>query len=194
MWDNVPLFLLLSIGGLVFLGIAFLAGIAVTSRSRKTPPAGVEPPAEGDTWQRVGSFPTPEAAHIERAMLEGHGIPAQLADEHLVGTDWLYGVAVGGVGLMVPDSRRAEALDLLSQAPEGPELFPSEVESPSAEFDDEPLRTCPACGSGEVYSDNRFRRLGLVSVVLLSLPILGRKRFFCDACGENFRMTTFLDA
>ncbi|ALP54337.1 hypothetical protein Tel_14940 [Candidatus Tenderia electrophaga] len=50
----------------------------------------------------VASFDTSPEAHIAMGRLLAEGLDAHLADEHLVQTDWLYSIAVGGIKLQVP--------------------------------------------------------------------------------------------
>ncbi|HXH03602.1 MAG TPA: DUF2007 domain-containing protein [Candidatus Competibacteraceae bacterium] len=51
-------------------------------------------------------------AEIARGRLLVEGIPCQLADAHLVQTDWLASIAVGGIKLQVTatDAERARAI------------------------------------------------------------------------------------
>lgn len=46
--------------------------------------------------------------------LEAEGIEAWLADEHLVQTDWLYSIAVGGIKLQVRPEHAQRALEILN--------------------------------------------------------------------------------
>ena len=52
-------------------------------------------------------------AHIALGRLQAEGIEAQLADQHLVQTDWLYSIAVGGIRLLVPEEDEIRARHLL---------------------------------------------------------------------------------
>jgi len=51
-------------------------------------------------------------AEIVRGRLLAEGIDCRLADQHLVQTDWLYSIAVGGIKLQVEakDAERAQAI------------------------------------------------------------------------------------
>ncbi|RJQ49565.1 MAG: hypothetical protein C4528_00130 [Gammaproteobacteria bacterium] len=49
----------------------------------------------------VATYDLMPYAHIAKGRLEAEGIPAVLADEHLVQADWLYSPAVGGIKLQV---------------------------------------------------------------------------------------------
>lgn len=46
--------------------------------------------------------------------LQAEGIPASLADQHLVQTDMLYSIAVGGIKLQVDSQYAARAREILA--------------------------------------------------------------------------------
>ena len=52
-------------------------------------------------------------AHIAMGRLAAEGIESWLADEHLVQTDWLYSIAVGGIKLSVADEDAKQAVKIL---------------------------------------------------------------------------------
>jgi hypothetical protein len=54
-------------------------------------------------------------AEIARGRLQAEGIEAVLADQHLVQTDWLYSIAVGGIKLQVAASDVEPALHIINQ-------------------------------------------------------------------------------
>lgn len=60
----------------------------------------------------IATFDTMPDAHIALGRLHAEGIEAHLADQHLVQTDWLYAIAVGGIKLQVAeeDAPRARAI------------------------------------------------------------------------------------
>jgi hypothetical protein len=60
----------------------------------------------------IARYDTMPEAHIALGRLQAEGIECWLADEHLVQTDWLYSIAVGGIKLQVEehDSARARAV------------------------------------------------------------------------------------
>lgn len=63
-------------------------------------------------------------AHIALGRLQAEELPAFLSDEHLVQTDWLYSIAVGGIKLQVEPqyaerARRILATDYSRDAEEG---------------------------------------------------------------------------
>jgi hypothetical protein len=62
----------------------------------------------------VARFDTMPDAHIAKGKLEAEGIPCLLLDEHLVQTDWLYAIAVGGIKLQVPEAHAERALAVLA--------------------------------------------------------------------------------
>lgn len=53
-------------------------------------------------------------AHIAMGRLAAEGIESWLADEHLVQTDWLYSIAVGGIKLQVAEDDAERALTILA--------------------------------------------------------------------------------
>lgn len=61
----------------------------------------------------IATFDTMPDAHIALGSLRAAGIDAVLADEHLVQTDWLYSIAVGGIKLQVDKTDAEQALRIL---------------------------------------------------------------------------------
>lgn len=62
----------------------------------------------------IATFDTMPDAHIALGRLHAEGIAAHLADEHLVQTDWLYAIAVGGIKLQVAEEDVARATEVLA--------------------------------------------------------------------------------
>lgn len=62
----------------------------------------------------IATFDTMPDAHIALGRLHAEGIAARLADEHLVQTDWLYAIAVGGIKLQVAESDADRARTILA--------------------------------------------------------------------------------
>ncbi|NNG14792.1 MAG: hypothetical protein HKM22_06485 [Gammaproteobacteria bacterium] len=62
----------------------------------------------------IARFDSMPEAHIAMGRLEAEGIEAWLADEHLVQTDWLYSIAVGGIKLQVRPEHAQRALEILN--------------------------------------------------------------------------------
>ncbi len=67
----------------------------------------------------VATFDDIFNAHLALGRLQSEGIDAVLADEHLVQTDWLYSIAVGGIRLRVPEKDAARAAALLARDDSG---------------------------------------------------------------------------
>ncbi len=80
-------------------------------------------------------------AEIARGLLESEGIPAVLADEHIVRMNWSYALAVGGIRLLVP-FESAEAARAVLERQRGGE-FEQALER---EYDIAPT-VCGRCGS-----------------------------------------------
>lgn len=62
----------------------------------------------------IAHFDSMPEAHIAMGRLEAEGIHSWLADEHLVQTDWLYSIAVGGIKLQVRSELAQRALEILN--------------------------------------------------------------------------------
>lgn len=62
----------------------------------------------------IARFDSMPEAHIAMGRLEVEGIDAWLADEHLVQTDWLYSIAVGGIKLQVRAEDAQRAVEILN--------------------------------------------------------------------------------
>lgn len=62
----------------------------------------------------VGTYENTADAHIALGRLKAEGIPAFLADEHLVQADWLYSIAVGGIKLQVEPRYAERAREILA--------------------------------------------------------------------------------
>ena len=72
----------------------------------------------------VATFENMVDAHIALGRLRVENIPAYLSDEHLVQTDWLYSIAVGGIKLQVEpqyvdQARKVLATDYSQDIDEG---------------------------------------------------------------------------
>jgi hypothetical protein len=67
----------------------------------------------------IATFDLMPSAHIALGKLQAAGIDAVLADEHLVQTDWLYAIAVGGIKLRVREQDAARAREILQRDDSG---------------------------------------------------------------------------
>ena len=63
----------------------------------------------------IATFDMMPDAHIALGRLLAEGIEARLADEHLVQTDWLYSIAVGGIKLQVVEADAERACRVLER-------------------------------------------------------------------------------
>ncbi len=119
------------------------------------------------------SYPNIWEAEIVLGRLLAEGIDAQLRDQHIVSTNWLYSNAVGGVKVVVPRDQFETAQSLLEQPYEEVE----EDLSPG-------WGACAKCGSTDLESVTD-KRLAWVSFLMLGFPIFGSKQQFrCLKCGH----------
>lgn len=64
----------------------------------------------------LATFDSAPEAHIVKGLLESAGIPSFIHNEYLVGVQWLYSTAVGGVQVQVLEKDLETALYLLCTA------------------------------------------------------------------------------
>ena len=62
----------------------------------------------------IATFDFVTDAEIARGRLLAEGIRSDLVDQHLVQTDWLYSIAVGGIKLQVAEQDVERALAVLA--------------------------------------------------------------------------------
>jgi hypothetical protein len=125
----------------------------------------------------IATFAKPEEAHLGRLRLERDGIPAYVADEHVLQLDWALTNAVGGVRLMVSEDNVEEALAVLKAEP---------VCTEAAAINS---MTCPRCENAQPEFYLGPRRLGVLGLII-GLPLLFFTRWHrwrCGACGNTWR-------
>jgi hypothetical protein len=130
----------------------------------------------------VDAFREPYEAYIARGKLEVEGIPATIADDHLVQMDWRYSQAIGGVKLQVPEEFLEKAQQILTETQaEEDEKGKDAIE----ETDEEEV--CPKCGSS-LTSPRRFSLTSIAISLVLLLPFFYRKDGrVCRNCGTVWR-------
>lgn len=120
----------------------------------------------------IASFPDLPSAYLARSLLEASGIPCFLANEYLIGVQWGYAPAVGGVELAVHEQNRQEALALLAE---------NDARLALVEM------RCSVCGGAYIASQDMGKALLLVSLLLFDLPLpYPRRRMRCLTCGHTW--------
>jgi hypothetical protein len=163
------------------LEIAQVALRAEFSRRGLEPPLVEEP--EEPEFRRlvtVRSYRDLTEAFLGRSLLESAGIPAWIADEHLVRMVWFYSNLVGGMRLQVDERDQAAAREILEEGVPGTITYGQE---------DVYLQpTCPRCGSAEItLGDGTERGRSLVALYVLSIPVPPREAaWHCEACGAKW--------
>jgi Putative prokaryotic signal transducing protein len=128
-------------------------------------------------WVSVDGFTDAIHADIVRGRLEAEGIPALLANRHLVTADWTVSQALGGVRIMVPPEHVLAAREIIAQIDAGEFLDTDE------EFSQDDV--CETCNTLLVRKTSSTWKLALFSIhLLLPLPLPFRKHYFyCPQCG-----------
>ncbi len=114
-------------------------------------------------------------AHLALGRLLSSGLPATLGGLHHMEVHWFQGCAAGGVSLLVADSDIDEALDIL--------LADAEPEPETETHAEEPVPSCPTCGSEEVEMRPRLGWLILALLTFTGLGVPLGTRCRCEACG-----------
>ncbi len=129
-------------------------------------------------WISVDGFTDAIHADIVRGRLEAEGIPAQLANRHLVTADWTVSQALGGVRIMVPSDRVIEAREVIAQIDSGEFL---ETDNEFSQDD-----VCKKCSAALMRKTSNTWKIALFSIhLLLPLPLPFRKHYFyCPRCNS----------
>ena len=131
----------------------------------------------------VASYREPYAAHLARATLESEGIPVFLTEENLIGVQWLYSQAIGGVKVQVPEQCAEAAIAILSEDRSSDLGATSEAEIPLESGD-----LCPECGSASVSIAPLERRSKALSL-LLNIPFgIHRNYWRCESCSHEWHV------
>lgn len=119
-------------------------------------------------------------AFAGRSLLESTGIPAWIADEHLVRMNWFLSNAVGGVRLQVDQGDEAAAREILE------EEVPQTITYGEDQVYVQP--TCPKCGSADVtLGGGTESGRSLVALYVLAIPVPPRDAaWHCEACGAQW--------
>ena len=123
----------------------------------------------------VFSFDNYIDANLRMGQLQEEGINCWLKDEHTVVIDPILTNAIGGIKLMVHETQKERAMDLLRI------MRNREKEN----------HACPHCGSFNVEYIITNRKasnwlMAIVTFLLGSYAVATEKRYHCFDCGEEF--------
>ena len=128
----------------------------------------------------VATFDDRPSAMIAWSLLDQHGIPAFLADEHFLGVSWHLTLALGGIRLTVPEQDLAaaeESLDRSARPPQDAEAA---------------LDICPRCDGTDIFRP--YSRIGFAFTLALAwmygnyVPVFMKsRRRFCRSCGNRWK-------
>ena len=132
----------------------------------------------------VGRYFDPWEAYILRARLVAEGIPASVAGDQLITTNWPMSVALGGVALQVPEEYLEQAMELIAAYHAGTLEQELIAEHPSA------VDSCPSCSSEEIVGSVPLgqRALAVATYLLASAPFsTSASQMSCNSCGHHWR-------
>jgi hypothetical protein len=119
-------------------------------------------------------------AGLAQSTLEANGVPCFLENQYMVGVNWLYSAALGGLKLKVLEGDAPRANEIL-------QTFEAGGSEGSNKEAFTPDTTCPCCGSSKIITRNYTRKFAAISL-LLSLPLFFfLKRNSCQECGHKWK-------
>jgi hypothetical protein len=129
-----------------------------------------------DAFVIIRSFSHPHEAHLALSALEGAGIEARLADEHIIAADWLYSNAVGGAKVLVRLGDADAARAILET--------PATVFGDHGDLSDTDGDACRRCGGRRLVPESPGRRGAFLTWLLAGIPLVpvGHRRR-CADCG-----------
>jgi DNA-directed RNA polymerase subunit RPC12/RpoP len=134
----------------------------------------------------VATFTDVIEAKIVQSMLESEGISCFMQDENIIGINWMYSAAVGGVKLKVKESDRDEASMLLSGNVRFEEVPDFGSHDRTKERDD--TVRCPVCGSDDVVKEQVSKRAFFLTWIFLGFPLpFFKKAYRCLICRRTWK-------
>ena len=128
-------------------------------------------------------------AHILKGRLEAEGILCFLGDEHIVGAQPFYAVAVGGIKLKVPENDVDEAKAILAGIQGGhADYLLDEIELAPPMQEHAIAQTCPHCGSDNIAEEKYNKTVFSLSYLFLGFPLpFLNHRYKCYNCGQQWK-------
>jgi hypothetical protein len=133
----------------------------------------------------VASFREAWEAHMLRGLLETEGIPATVAHEFLVGNNWPWSTALGGVKVQVPRAFEEDARKTERSCRDGD--YRTILEDEVDDIDDP---TCPACGASHFWKRRSAPQVFLATFLLFALGVAAPPFnwiLLCRNCKTQFR-------
>lgn len=141
---------------------------------------------ESEKLLTLASFTDVIEAKIAQAMLEAEGISCVVQDENIIGMNWMFSTAVGGVKLKVRESDLAEASMLLSADARMEEV--PEFRGDVGDTVNEDTHRCPVCGSADVIKEQVSKRVFFLTWIFLGFPLpFFKKTYTCLECRLRFK-------
>ena len=117
----------------------------------------------------VERFTSIGEAEAAVSALEAGGVEATLFDDVVVGLDWMYSNAVGGIKLVIREEDYDAAADILDLQAEEAQQTAEDEESPEP-VPEETLR-CPACGLETIATLPKVRIFVCLAVLIGAVGI-----------------------
>ena len=113
-------------------------------------------------------------ADLLASALQGHGFDVRVLDSATVQNNWLFGNALGGIRIQVPDDQAEEARAILN----------------GMDFQADPKTLSPNCSSADIHIQKISRRWAFLSILCLGFPLLFiSNKMHCRNCGKDWSPT-----
>ena len=132
----------------------------------------------------VATFTEPWEAHIFRGRLLAEDIFAVVSDDHFIGLNWPYALALGGVRVQVHRADRAKAAEIDKRCRTGE--LQAELAVTHADFG---ISQCPQCGDERI---NHRRSMPMLAFLLYTAYLTGEifplrsSVHRCKSCGSKW--------
>jgi hypothetical protein len=123
---------------------------------------------------------SPWEAHVSRALLESEGIPAFLANEHVIWASWRMSLALGGVRVLVPVDHAEAAINVFKNRDAGELQATLLAQEPFGQ------PVCLQCGSGQLVTARNWLSVTVAALFVFVWAIVfpPTKETRCAACGS----------
>ncbi|HET9767639.1 MAG TPA: DUF2007 domain-containing protein [Thermoanaerobaculia bacterium] len=111
--------------------------------------------------ETIANFPDPVSAELAAEYLRSAGIEPLVSNEHILGLNWLYSAAVGGVDVKVEAEVADEARQVLASMKQAPDTADEPEEFAGGHVD-----------AATLQQSHRSNALKVVLLLLLTSPLL----------------------
>jgi len=118
----------------------------------------------------IASYTDAIEANLARGRLEAEGVYAFVADDNLVWASWSSSQMIGGVKIRVRAEDQVYASEVIASFDSGDYAL------------DKSTPTCPSCGAQDTKKLDLSKRVAILVLFTMSLPLPWISRLKCNKC------------